>query len=164
MSDLVAVVIVVLAASRLNIALYSFHHMCLISLLCWFNEYLVLLVASPNSCKNDLPTLPHLAPREKLVGWPMGRWSSDCTRLHRMQRLQGQSEAVPGCSQREEEDHAWFRWTPAKGAQLYLVGAPDLEMEAWAFCWLQEGSQPLWSSSLLRWDALPAGWKVPRFG
>ena len=106
MSDLVAVVIVVLAASRLNIALYSFHHMCLISLFFWFNQYLVLLVASPNSCKNGVPTLPHLALKEKLVGWPMGRWSSDCKRHHRMQRLQGQSEAAPGCSQREEGAHA----------------------------------------------------------
>ena len=50
MSDLVAVVIVVLAASRLNIVLYSLHHMlivalsCLISLLCWFNEYSVALL------------------------------------------------------------------------------------------------------------------------
>ena len=106
MSDLVAVVIVVLAASRLNIALYSFHHMCLISLLCWFNEYLVLLVASPNSCKNDLPTLQQLALKEKLVGWPMARFSTDYKRHHRMQRLQEQSEAAPGCSQREEGAHA----------------------------------------------------------
>ena len=118
MSDLVAVVIVVLAASRLNIALYSFHHMCLISLLCWFNEYLVLLVASPNSCKNDLPTLPHLAPKETLVGWPMALFSTDFPWLHRVQNLQGQSEVAPGCSQREETTRASFRRRAAKGAQL----------------------------------------------
>ena len=53
MSDLVVVVIVVLAASRLNIALYSFHHMliialsCLISLHCLFNGISVGVCSVP---------------------------------------------------------------------------------------------------------------------
>ena len=132
MSDLVAVVIVVLAASRLNIALYSFHHMCLISLLCWFNEYLVLLVASPNSCKNDLPILPHLALKERLVGWPMALLATDCQRLHRLQNLQGQSEVAPGCYEREETTRASFRRRAAKGAQLALVAVADLQVDAGA--------------------------------
>ena len=130
MSDLVAVVIVVLAASRLNIALYSFHHVCLISLFFWFNQYLVLLVASPNSCKNDLPTLQQLLLKEKLVGWAMARFSTDYKRHHRMQNLQSKSEAGHGCSQRAEAAGASFRRRAAKGAQLYLVAVADLQVDA----------------------------------
>ena len=119
MSDLVAVVIVVLAASRLNIALYSFHHMCLISLLCWFNEYLVLLAHRFAPVQNDLPTLQHVAIKDKMVGWAMARFSTDYKRHHGMQNLQSKSEAGHGCSQRAEAAGASFRRRAAKGAQLY---------------------------------------------
>ena len=104
MSDLVAVVIVVLAASRLNIVLYSLHHMlivalsCLISLLCWFNEYIVL-----RSC-SGLPTLlamecPLCHTVQYKKQWSDGQWKQESPIAH----------GIIGCKtcRAEEDRRCW---------------------------------------------------------